>query len=103
MFAVNASITVVLSFVSCSSRWCGRPEPGTDEPGGGAVSPGQRGSVRSGHRPHHEHHQRPSLPGEHPPRHRLAGRWKHHHPGRLLSLRVHTVARGGRNIYITVP
>lgn len=48
------------------------------------MSLGQGGSLRPGNRSHHEHHERPSLPREHPAGYRTARRWKHNHPGQKV-------------------
>lgn len=57
-------------------------EQGWDEPGRGSVPPWQGGRLQSGHRPHNERIQWPSVPWEHPSGHCPAGRRQHHHTGR---------------------
>lgn len=63
----------------------GRPESRGDESFRGSVSPGQRGSLGPGDRPHHEHDKWPGLPGKHPVGYCSVGRRKHHHSGETTS------------------
>lgn len=75
-------VSVLLSHSFGSPR---RPESRGDESFRGSVSPGQRGSLGPGDRPHHEHDKWPSLPGKHPVGYCSVGRRKHHHSGETTS------------------
>lgn len=78
--------------------WVQFHEQGWDEPGWGSVPPRQGGCLQSGHWPHHERIQWPSVSWKHSLGHRPPGRRQHHHTGKKAACCCVTSLLRGKRI-----